>query len=87
MKQFLGLAFAGVLAAIVAGCGGNGGPIPIIGGTQYAGVADVLGEDCEYAVGVITTRSGTASGARNLAYQTCESQATTQAAGAARDRL
>ena len=92
MKQFLGLAFAGVLAAIVAGCGGgggDGGPItggPITGGTQYAGVADVLGEDCDYAVGVITTRSGTASGARNSAYQTCESQATTQAAGAARDR-
>ena len=92
MKQFLGLAFAGVLAAIVAGCGGGGGgggPItggPITDGTQYAGVADVLGEGCDYAVGVITTRSGTASGARNLAYQTCESQATTQAAGAARDR-
>ena len=87
MKRYLGLAFAGVLAAIVAGCGGGGGgPITTPSTNNYAGVADVLGEDCEYAVGVITTRSGTASGARNLAYRTCESAATTAAAGAARDR-
>ena len=84
MKKLLGLAFAGVLAGIMAACGGGGG-LPVVS-TQYAGVASVVGEDCAYAVGVVTTRSGTASGAESLAFRTCESAATSAAAGAARDR-
>ena len=84
MKKLLGLAFACVLAGIVAACGGGGGG-PVVS-TQYVGVASVVGEDCAYAVGVFTTRSGTASGAESLAFRTCESAATSAAAGAARDR-
>ena len=84
MKKLLGLAFACVLAGIVAACGGGGGG-PVVS-TQYVGVASVVGEDCAYAVGVFTTRSGTASGAESLAFRTCESAATSAAAGAAHNR-
>lgn len=80
MKKFLGLAVAGGLAVILAACGG-GGPLLT---THYAGVGTVLGERCAYAVGVVTTRSGSASNAESLARQTCERTATTAAAGAAR---
>lgn len=93
MKRILALAFAGALAAILAGCGGGGGPTITPPPTvtppppaQYAGVANLLGEDCAYAVGVITTTWGTTSGARDSAYRTCESAGTNAAAGAARDR-
>lgn len=88
MKKLLGLAFACALAGIVAACGGGGGGGPLISTTQYAGLGTVLGEDCAYAVGVITTRSGSASNAEFLARQTCEDAATTAAssAGVARDR-
>lgn len=95
MKRFLALAFAGVLVAIVAGCGGGGGtptttttppPPPPPPPSQYAGVAAVMGEECAYAVGAIATRGGSPSSAQDTAYRTCESTATTAAAGAPRDR-
>ena len=87
MKRILALAFAGVIAAVVAGCGG-GGPTtttpPPPPPSQYGGIAFEVGENCAYIVGAITTRQSTRSAAETTADQRCETAARNQAAGASR---
>lgn len=86
MRQLLALACAGVLAAIVAGCGGGGGggggttPPP----TQYIGVADARGLECSFLVGAISPGHGSESSARTGVRQLCDAEANKQAAGAGR---
>ena len=90
MKKLLALAFGGVLVALAAGCGGSGsGPGPIVSPpppppSQYVGVANARGLECSFLVGAVSPGHTSRSSAQTAVRQSCDAEATRQAAGSAR---